>query len=91
MYTFFIAALLMFVCGILDFKTSESGYDDLMFYSKLSALNTDSSSSVCIQNYVELNTVRQMGCLSGKISSLNRFGIVPSNNTRLNNKGVNAT
>jgi hypothetical protein len=82
MYTFFLVALLMFVCGILDFETSAQGYDDLMFYSKLSALNTDSSSSVCIQNYVELTTVREMGCLSGTISSLNRYGIVPGNNTR---------
>ena len=48
MYTFFIAAILMVVCGILDLLTSGEGYDDLMFYSKLSALNTDTSSSVCI-------------------------------------------
>ena len=48
MYTFFIAAIIMLVCGILDFRTSAQGYDDLKFYSKLSALNTDASSSICI-------------------------------------------
>jgi len=31
---------------------------------------------------VQLETVREMGCLSGTITSLNRYGIVPSNNTR---------
>lgn len=82
MYAFFSAALIMLVAGILDYKLSPNNYDNLKFYSKLSAINTDSSTEICIQNYVGLTETRSFGCKGGTITNLTRFGIIPANNMR---------
>ena len=59
---FCVISLFMLPAGIFYLETDKGNYNELKPYLQLSLANMNISRPVCIQQYVELNLNRSIGC-----------------------------